>query len=132
IDGVETVDVFFGENAAKGGDFVDVWREGGLDEDSVDGGIRVLPVDEGEEFFVGDGGRKNGEAAVDADFGGGFLFFVYVGNRGWIFADADEGDARFLVELANFRGEFVDDLGGDFVSVDEFGHDFDYFRRRCS
>src|SRR5690606_30345437 len=121
-DGVETVDVFFRKDAAESGDFVDVRRQGRLDEDSVNGRIRVLPVDEREQFFLGNAGGKNGKPAVDADLGGGFLFFIYVGNRGRIFAHTDEGDARFLVELANFRGEFVDDLSGDFISVDDFGH----------
>jgi hypothetical protein len=50
VEGVETVDVLVGRDAAEHRHLVDVFRQGRLDENAVDRGVGVELVDQGEKL----------------------------------------------------------------------------------
>ena len=99
----------------------DVLGQGRLDEDAVDGGVGIEVVEDLEELVLGDRERGEDDAAFDTDLRSGLLLFLHIGNGGGVVADAYEGDAGLAaVQGGDFGFEFRDDVGGGFVSVDEF------------
>jgi len=121
VDRVEAIDVLVRGEAAEGRGFVEVFGQGRLDQNTVDGRVGVEVVDEFFEFSLRGGGWRENDAALDADLGGGLLFFLHIGNGRRVVADAHEGDARLTPgEGGDLGFEFGDDVSRDFVTVDQF------------
>jgi hypothetical protein len=123
IDGVEAVDVLAVIDGAENFVFLEVARERGLDEDSVDLGIVVEAVDEGEKLGLGCFFLQHNGVGVDAEFGRLGAFHADVGLRGGIFTNADESDAGrdapLLAQGGNAGFGLGVNLGGDGFAIDE-------------
>lgn len=118
VGGGKAVDILMRGDGVENGLFVNVFGEGCLDEDSVDGGVLVEGVDLLEQIAFGDGIGEREEAAFDADGGGLFLFGGNIKDGGGIFADAEEGDAgRRAGALGDALGDFVEDAGRELFTV---------------
>ncbi len=119
VDGIEAVDVFMRGDAVEGLGFVDMGREGCLNEDAVDFGVVVEGVNGIKEGFFRDVFRQEVQAAVDADALGGLLLFTDVGDGCGIVSDADKSDCGLLAgKTSDLAGEFFNDGFCDGVSVD--------------
>ena len=116
----EAVDIFVRGDPVEDFGFRQVLREGGLNEDAMDGGVGIQGVKMGEELLFADGLGEELKGGLHADFGGGLLLLGHIRHGGRVIAHADEGDMR------DNRGQFGDpfldfgeDLLGDGVSVNE-------------
>ena len=65
--------------------------------------------------------RPDVGAWAATNFGSHLALLVDVGYRGWVFAHSNEGDGWLgLAEGVYLGGQFLDDLLGDAVAVDQF------------
>ena len=76
---MEAVDVFSGVHTLENHVFVDVLRQGKLDQDAVDGIVPVELLDLGQQLLGGYGAGNREFAAVDAQLLAGLRFHVDVG-----------------------------------------------------
>lgn len=104
---------------------VEMLRNGELDENSVNFGIAVELVDEGQEIGLRGGCRKESEAALESGFFAGKAFVFDVDSAGGIFPDEDGGevggDTRRLFERGDISCDFLPFIGGDLFAVNNSG-----------
>jgi hypothetical protein len=124
VHGMESVNIFVGEDGVEHAAGVDVGGEGELDEDSVNVVAGVEAVDE-REHFVGSGGvGRSEEIAEDAELFAGANFGADVNFRSWIVAGENGGEAGADSdggESGDLVGNFGLDLGGDGGSIEGAG-----------
>lgn len=83
--------------------------------------VGVQFIDDLEELVLCNIGGERDDVAEDADFVGHFLFSIDVGDGGWVFADADEGEGGGrALNFGYLLLEVFDDASSDMVAIDDF------------
>ena len=85
---MEAVDILFRSDAPEDCEFVDLFGQGRLDEDTVHVMIGVQPVDQRNKFGLADGNGGKDDPTGNSDFCRGLFLFANVRNGGRILTDA--------------------------------------------
>ena len=121
VEGVETVHVLLGRNAAKHRHLVESLGKWGLHKNTIHAGINVELFHQRFQFRLRDcHGRKN-QSAFDTDFRCRGLFLLHVGDRSRIFPDANQRETGpATLDRGDLRSQFGHDDGRNLISVDQF------------
>ncbi len=91
---MESIDVLLGRDPANHRLRVDLFRQRHLHENAMDRGIRVQPIDHGEQFCLRGCGRHADRFAMHARFFARFLFRADVHRTRRVFAHEHDRQSR--------------------------------------
>ena len=119
VDRVESVYVLLGQHPVQHAVLIHALRERKLDEDPVDGVIRVERVDQREQLGLGGVRRQRDLALHHAKLGGPLALVSDVDRAGGIVADKHHREARRATQSSDARSQRLGGLAREGFSVED-------------